>query len=66
MILNNENYYSPEANQEYMSVSQYKQKQAVTGLLISISMEMVALLPARAFPKMISCRYLWKRCEMYL
>ena len=24
MILNNENYYSPEANQEYMSVSQYK------------------------------------------
>ncbi len=25
MILNNENYYSAEANQEYMSVSQYKQ-----------------------------------------
>ena len=24
MILTNENYYSPEANQEYMSVSQYK------------------------------------------
>ena len=24
MILNNENYYSPEANLEYMSVSQYK------------------------------------------
>ena len=24
MILNNENYYSPEANQQYMSVSQYK------------------------------------------
>ena len=24
MILNNENYYSQEANQEYMSVSQYK------------------------------------------
>lgn len=30
------------------------------------TLEMVALLPARAFPKMISCRYLWKRCEMYL
>ncbi len=25
MILTNENYYSPEANREYMSVSQYKQ-----------------------------------------
>lgn len=24
MILNNANYYSPEANKEYMSVSQYK------------------------------------------
>lgn len=27
MILTNENYYSPEANREYMSVSQYKQFQ---------------------------------------
>ena len=25
MILTNDNYYSPEANWEYMSVSQYKQ-----------------------------------------
>ena len=25
MILTNENYYSPESNMEYMSVSQYKQ-----------------------------------------
>ena len=55
--------YSGGKNAEEMD---RKQKQAVTGLLISISMEMVALLPARAFPKMISCRYLWKRCEMYL
>ena len=43
-----------------------KQKQVATGLLISISMEMVALLRAKVFPKTISYRFLWKKYEMYL
>ena len=35
MILTNENYYSPEANQEYMSVSQYKDFQKCEAMALA-------------------------------
>lgn len=35
MILTNENYYSPEANQEYMSVSQYKDFQRCEAMALA-------------------------------
>lgn len=36
MILTNDNYYSPEANREYMSVSQYKDFQACEAMAMAI------------------------------